>query len=143
MKIARVLIFAIALINFFFGGFALVATDKVAELVSLVPGAPHAHGEMRAVFGGLVAALGAMLAIGAADPRYRSWLGAAGMIFGGLALGRLVSLFADGVETYTLVTLAFEGGSAALCWFVARERCEVPAPSTGRAATSPAAGRSA
>lgn len=121
MLVVRALLALIALGNVFFGAFALVATDKVAAFIRLVPEAPQAHGEMRAIFGGLVLALAALVAAGAMDPgKYGRWLSAAGLIFGGLALGRVLSLVADGAVTYTLIALALEGGSAALCFYAAR-----------------------
>lgn len=121
MLVVRALLALIALGNVFFGAFALVATDKVAAFIRLMPEAPQAHGEMRAIFGGLVLALAALVAAGAMDPgKYGRWLSAAGLIFAGLALGRVVSLIADGIVTYTLVALVLEGGAAALCWYGAR-----------------------
>lgn len=105
----------LVVVNVGFGVFAVAAPGRVAGMVGWTIDAPHGAGELRAVYGGLVGALGVMLGL-AWSRRDGSWYSALAIGFAGLTLGRLVSLAVDTVATYTLVAAVFEGLTALFLW---------------------------
>lgn len=102
---------ALVAINVLFGLYALAMPAGVAEMAGWAILEPRGAGELRAVYGGLVGALGVMLAI-AWRRRDGSWYEALALGFAGLTLGRLVSLVADGFSTYTVIAAVFEALTA-------------------------------
>ena len=123
----RLGVWLLVAINVGFGLYAIAAPHGVAEMVGVTIVETRGAGELRAVYGGLVGALGVMLALAwrRADG---SWFTALAIGFAGLALGRLVSLAVDGYATYTLLAAVFEALAAL---FLAR---------AGRAVTAQRAG---
>ncbi|WP_438028138.1 DUF4345 domain-containing protein [Sorangium sp. So ce233] len=79
-------------------GLAFLAAPGLLTLVDLSPATPTASSDVRAIFGGLELGVAALLAICARRPAwYRAGLTAQALTFGGLALGRLLSLALDGL----------------------------------------------
>jgi hypothetical protein len=117
MKIWKALVATLGLANLAFGAVALVAPGRIAGLIGVELLGPAAQGEIRAVFGGLVLVLGGTMFAALRHPDGPAWLRLLALAFAGLALGRVASLVADGVQTYTLLALLLEAGSAAvLAW---------------------------
>jgi hypothetical protein len=84
--------------------------------------------ELRAMYGGLQAAIGALALAGwLRAPLRRPALVALGFLCAGLALGRFSGVLVDGgTSTYTIVGLCFEVGSAAAAaWLLSRAPQEV------------------
>lgn len=108
----------IGVAHLIFGIFALYAPVQVAGLMGLEPLSAGGHGEIRALYGGLVAAVGIAILRGAmGGPAGKQWLMAIAVAFSGLAVGRIVSLAGDGVAAHTLGALAFEGGIAGFLFY--------------------------
>jgi hypothetical protein len=101
-------------VNVAFGSVATVLPGPVADFVGLAPQSDSALGELRAVFGGLVLSLGALMLVAPwrRDGPTIAW--AVGTCYVGLTLGRLVSLALEGPSAYTGVALGLEGGAAAV-----------------------------
>ena len=79
-------------------GLAFLLAPEYLRLVDLTPTSATARSDVRAVFGGLELGLAAFFAVCARRPAARrAGLLAAALAFGGLALGRLLSLAGDGV----------------------------------------------
>ncbi len=105
MNWLRTLLLLVALAHVALGAVGLYVPERVAAFIGLDPLTRGALGEVRAVYGGMLAALGLVLvraALGNAA-RARPWLLAAAFAYGGLVLGRFVSLGVDGFSLYTLV----------------------------------------
>ena len=75
---------------------------------------------MRAVYGGLILALGIVMAWALRHPKGGHWLHAIGLCFLGLVAGRAVSLVADGLTTWNAAALVLEGATAVLLLFAGR-----------------------
>ncbi|MEM7245900.1 MAG: DUF4345 family protein [Acidobacteriota bacterium] len=114
----KVLVVLLSVINVGFGLLGLVSPKRVGELVDLSPLNPSAHGELRAVFGGLLVALG-VITVRALQQGDAGVLQAVGWGFLGLAVGRLISLALDGVTTYTGLALVFEAAAGLLLMYAA------------------------
>ena len=111
----RVLLGLIAAVNLAWGAISILDPLWAARMVGLeVPDAPAALGELRAVYGGLVGSLGVVLALAVLRRPLRAWYGALAILFAGLVLGRVVSLFADGFDAFTVLALGVEGITALL-----------------------------
>ena len=121
----KALVATLGLANLAFGLVALVAPVKIAALVGVQLLRPAAHGEFRAVFGGLVLVLGGLMLAGLRHGDGVVWCRLLAFAFAGLAFGRVVSLFADGVQSYTLVAFLLEAGSAVLLAWDPRRRAPV------------------
>lgn len=112
----RYVLIGLGLVHVVLGVFGLYAPESVAGFLSLDPLNAAALGEVRAVFGGLMLGIGIVFVRGSTGGRgARQWLMAAAVGYAGLALGRILSLAADGVRFHTLVSLLVE---AAVCAFV-------------------------
>lgn len=125
-----------------FGVYALSAPLQVAGLLSLSPATPGASGEIRAVFGGLAAAMGVAILRGARrGPAGRQWLLLLALAFAGLVLGRVASLAGDGFALHTVLSMILEGGIAAILLYAAGEAGGAGgAPRSAPGATSGGAG---
>ncbi len=83
---------------------------------------------MRAAFGGLIMAMGVILIRGTfGGAGGRQWLLAASVAYGGLFIGRVVSLGTDGVWAHTLLSGLIEGAMAAVLVYAGFELGK-PAP---------------
>lgn len=80
--------------------------------------------ELRAMYGGLQAAIGALCALGCLSPAWRSHaLVALGFLTAGLGLARLAGVFlGGGLSSYTTMALVLEYASAGLALAFARKR---------------------
>jgi hypothetical protein len=72
--------------------------------------------ELRAMYGGLQAAIGALCALGALQPRWRGHaLVTLAFLAAGLGLARLIGVAIDGgTSSYTIAAIVFEGLSAGI-----------------------------
>jgi hypothetical protein len=94
---ARFVLVASAIAFAGIGAAFLVCPEAMAEHVGLSLARAIADNDVRAVYGGLQIGIGAFLATCAARPAwFRPGLVAQLFLFGGLALARVVSLFAAG-----------------------------------------------
>ncbi|MEZ6195136.1 MAG: DUF4345 family protein [Planctomycetota bacterium] len=94
----------------FFSVWDLTGTAKLTGFAMITRGG---YGEFRAVYTGLVAAVGALLVLSPFRPEGRAWLQTLCFIFAGLACGRILSLALDGSDPQTVLGLIFEGAAAA------------------------------
>lgn len=100
-----------ALANLGFAAIALALPERAAELSELDLTPAAARAEYRAVFGGLVGALGlGMLWVVLRRERAGAWLLA--LLFGGLVFGRGVDLILGSFEVTQLALMALETGMA-------------------------------
>ncbi len=100
MLFARVVLTVSALPFLGIGAGFLAAPTSMAANVDLAVGSATAASDVRAVYGGLQLAIGAFLVAGAFSRAYlRTGLLLQIIAFGGLALGRLVSLPIDGAPS--------------------------------------------
>lgn len=96
-----------------YGTYLIFQPGYLTEVSTLVAATPTAITEIRAMYGGLEAALGVAALLGILKPgmtRHALWV----LLFAtaGLATGRCIGLALDGDPTlYTLGALAFEGPS--------------------------------
>lgn len=108
----------IGIAHLIFGVFALYAPGQVAGMIGLDMETAGGRGEVRALYGGLVCAVGVAILRGAmAGPSAKQWLLVIAVLYSGLAVGRIVSLAGDGVAFHTLGALAVEGGLAAFLFY--------------------------
>lgn len=110
----------VAIATLSIGGYGLVEPRSVGELAHLEPASSAGVGELRAIYGGLLLAIGSLMvfvALGRAD---RSVARVLAWCFWGFALGRLLSLIVEGTHSYTWGTLAFESVTAALLMLATR-----------------------
>ena len=112
--VLRVLLYLFALLNAAVGAAALAVPRRLATSIGYELTGTAAYGEMRAVYGGLFLAFGIVVVVALQRPDSGSWLMALGLLYVGLAGGRLVSAVLDGAVRYTLVTALIEVGGAAL-----------------------------
>lgn len=116
----RILVVIVAVVNVAWGLFALARPAAAGRFVGLSSLGPHGAGELRAVYGALVIAIGVLIGLSLRIDGGEHWLRAFAILFAALACGRLVSLAADGASGYTLAALALEGGMAALLVWASR-----------------------
>lgn len=90
----------------------------------VVATSPTGTVELRAMYGGLQAAIGALCALGALSATWRSHaLVVLGFLAAGLGLSRLLGVLAGGgLSSYTTMALLIEFTSAGLAWALARRR---------------------
>ena len=115
-----------------YGIYCIVAPEYLAEVAGVAAMTPTGTTEIRAMYGGLQAALGVMSVFALARPVYaHSAATALCFVLGGLFLARLTGFMVDDSGSdYTYGTLVFESTYAVAAGFMARRS----APSTG---TSP------
>ncbi len=116
----RAILYVLALLNVAWGVFALVRPAVAGRFVGLEPTSAHGTGELRAVYGALVIAIGLLVGLAARADGGEQWLRALAVMFAAIACGRLVSLAFDGVNGYTLAALGLEGGTAVLLAWAAK-----------------------
>lgn len=113
-------LWALGVLHLIFGGYALFAPASVASFMGFELQGAGAVGEVRAIFGGLVFAIGLAILRGAAGGvRGRQWLFAVALGYAGLFAGRVVSLAGDGPTAHTLLSMAVEGAFAGFLLFAA------------------------
>src|SRR5512134_944627 len=98
-----------------YGIYCFAAPASLAEAAGVAFQSPTGSTELRAMYGGLQAAIGLLAALGALQPGWRRpALGALGFLTAGLGAARLAGLALDGgFSSYTGTALAFESVSAA------------------------------
>jgi hypothetical protein len=113
-----------------YGLYCLVQPGSLAEAAGVTAVSATASTELRAMYGGLQSAIGAL----ALAALLRPGLGRAALVClfclcAGLGSGRLVGVALDGgVSSYTALALVFEFGSAAVAaWLLARAPGDVHA----------------
>ncbi len=122
MKWLKPLLFAAGIGHVVLGLYFLYEVDAVARLLGFDLLNTGARGELRALAGGLVVALGAAVLRGAIGGRFgRQWLYAVGGIYSGLLAGRVVSLGMDGLAAHTLFAGLFEAALAVLFFWSGAE----------------------
>ena len=103
-----------AAIHLAYAAWVLADPVSAASVSGIVLDGAAARGEFRALFGGLVAALGAVLACAPFSRSGPVALTTLAFLYGGLAFGRVVALVAERPVRYTLILLVAEGAFA-LC----------------------------
>jgi hypothetical protein len=117
---ARIFLALSALVWLPYGLFCFVDPGFLAGAAGVAFQSPTGSTELRAMYGGLQAGLGALALAGCMrPPLQRSALLALGFLTAGLALARLGGVALDGaVSAYTLAGLGFEFTSAGLSAFL-------------------------
>lgn len=119
----RLFLAAQALLLSAFGLGYLVAPAEMAALSGASLPSPAALTDVRAYYGALQLALGAAAGLGALQPaRQGATLGLFGLLYGALALGRMLGLALDGMadQGFNLGALGFEVVCAGICLLGAR-----------------------
>jgi hypothetical protein len=114
--LARVFLAVSALLWLPYGLFCLVQPGALAGIAGVAAGSPTGSAELRAMYGGLQAGLGALCAGGALRPGLaRPALLALAFLGGGLGIARLAGAAIDGAwSPYTRMGLALEWTTLAL-----------------------------
>jgi hypothetical protein len=122
--IARVFLALSGLIWFPYGIYCFFAPGYLADAAGVVSTTVTGNIELRAMYGGLQAGIGALAFAGALRPAWLpSVLFAGCFVFGGLALSRSLAAFGAGeVSPYTAFGLVFEWTSTALAFWLLRAR---------------------
>ena len=115
-NVIRALLLIIAVINILFGAVAIAQPRRVASWVGFELMGTGALGEFRAVYGGLVAVVGILIAIAAWTANGGPLSGYLALVFAGLVAGRVVSLLIDGFSWYSIAAGIFELVAAGLLW---------------------------
>ncbi len=121
---ARIFLAFSALLWLPYGLFCFFQPSYLAEVAGVAAISPTGPIELRAMYGGLEAALGALSAVAVFRPQLlRPALVALAFLCSGLFLARLLGAgLGQEVSSYTALGLAFELISAALAsWLLARE----------------------
>lgn len=111
-----VLLWILAVVNIGWGVWAMWASRAAADLLGFELKKPSAHGEIRAVYGGLVLGLGVMIVVALQRPDPGEWMLALAIGFLFLTIGRLMSCILDGASPYTLMALGGEGSVTILLY---------------------------
>jgi hypothetical protein len=100
----------------------LLAPVAMMQSVEIAIASPLARGDVRAVYGGMEVALGALLLLaGQRSDRVRPGLFAAGVLFTGMASGRLLGVLLDGAPPpFGWFLLLLEAGGAVINFAMAR-----------------------
>lgn len=125
LTVLRITLYLFALLNAAIGVAALTVPKRLAGAIGYELTDTAAYGEMRAVYGGLFLALGVAVALALHRHDGAGWLMALGVLYVGLASGRLVSALLDGPVRYTLITALVEVGGAALLIYASLRLDEV------------------
>ncbi len=120
----NIALYMLAVVNMLYGAFALVFPGEAADLVGFELRDDSSYGEVRALHGGLVLAIGIVIFEAVRRPAWRRLLDAIGLCFLGLVFGRLISLAVDGFSGYTLTAGAFEVVAASLLLYAGIRRTE-------------------
>jgi hypothetical protein len=122
---ARIFLALSALLWLLYGLYCLLVPGSLAESAGVVATTPTGTTELRAMYGGLQAAIGLLALAGVVRGGLtRPALIAIGTLTAGLGSARLIGLLLDGGFTgYTGFGLGFEWTSALLCrWLLRRGR---------------------
>jgi hypothetical protein len=113
MSRTRVFLVASALVWLPYGLFCLARPDFLREAAGVAVESATGRTEVRAMYGGLQAALGILVVLGVADRRReRGVLTVLAVLCAGLFSARLIGVLIDGgFSSYTASGLVFEGGS--------------------------------
>lgn len=120
---ARIFLAIVALVWLPYGIFCFIQPGFLQEAAGVSFTSPTGSTELRAMYGGLQAAVGVLALAGALRARLSPMaLLALAVLCGGLGLARLLGAFIDGsFSAYTLSGLTLEFGLLALCaWFLRR-----------------------
>ena len=131
MKWLKPLLLVIALGQIVVGLYFFYAVDVAAQLLGFDLLNTGSRGELRALAGGLVVSIGIMILRGTIGGQFgRQWLYAAGIVYSGLFVGRIVSLGMDGLAAHTVFAGLFETVMAVLLFWAGAEvgRSTVRAP---------------
>lgn len=93
-----------------YGIYCLLAPEQLAMVAGIAANAPHGITELRAMYGGVQAAIGLAALLGAIRPEHARWsLQFQAVIFAGLAPVRLLSALTTGeFSQYTVGAIGFE-----------------------------------
>jgi hypothetical protein len=117
----RAAISIVAAINLLFGIVAMIQPARVAGWIGFELSGAGATGEMRAVYGGLVAVVGILMLFAVWTNVGAPLLWPLALLFAGLVIGRIVSLAFDGFAFYTFAATVFEilaAGLLAYAWWL-------------------------
>jgi hypothetical protein len=120
----RILLALSALVWLPYGLYCFVAPAALATIAGVAAGSTTGSIELRAMYGGLQLAIGALAGAGALRAALaRPALFALAFLCGGLFLARALAALIEGeLSSYTAMGLAFELGSAGLAgWLLSRE----------------------
>jgi len=119
---ARIFLALSGLVWFPYGVYLFFQPDYLADAAGIVSTTATGKIELRAMYGGLQAGIGALAFAGALRPAWmRPVLFAGCFLFGGLALSRSLAAIAVGeVSPYTAFGLCFEWASTALALWLLR-----------------------
>lgn len=120
---AQVFLGLSALVWLPYGIFCLVQPSFLEGTAGVAASTATGTVELRAMYGGLQAAIGVLCALGSVSPTWRGHaLITLGFLTAGLGLARLAGVAAGGgLSSYTAVALVFEFGSAGLALTFARK----------------------
>ena len=120
---SRIFLALSALVWLPYGLFCLVQPSFLAGAAGIAASTATGTVELRAMYGGLQAAIGTLCALGSASPLWRAHaLVGVGVLSAGLGLARLAGVVAEGdLSSYTGAALVFEFASAGLAFFFARK----------------------
>lgn len=121
----RVFLFFSALVWLPYGLFLTVLPDKLAGIAGVVATSATGTVELRAMYGGLEVAIGALCLAAAVSPAWRTHgLAALAFLYTGLASTRLIATLGAGeFSFYLIAALAVELPSAIVAiWLLGRER---------------------
>jgi hypothetical protein len=126
---ARIFLGASALLWIPYGLYCFFRPEALAEAAGVSFGTPTGATEIRATYGGLTFALGALAALGALSPAWtRQALLTLGVACAGFGLARLAGVALDGGTTaYTVQALALEFVTVALVALFLRAPAPRPA----------------
>lgn len=116
----RIFLLLSALVWLPYGIYCTLHPEYLAEVAGVAFQSPTGSTEVRAMYGGLQAALGVLAVFGALRPDWvRPALAAIGFATTGLGSARLVGALLDGgVSSYTTMALGFEFTSAAIAFLL-------------------------
>jgi len=120
--VARIFLALSGLVWFPYGVYCFFSPGYLADAAGIVSTTATGNIELRAMYGGLQAGIGALALAGALRPVWvRPVLFAGCFLFGGLAVTRLLAAIGTGeVSSYTAFGLCFEWTSTALALWLLR-----------------------
>jgi uncharacterized protein DUF4345 len=127
---ARIFLGLSALVWLPYGVYCFFVPGSLAEAAGVASRSATGITELRAMYGGLEAALGALCAIALLRPALvRPALVALGSLAAGLASARAAGIALDGeLSSYTAMALALEVPTAAIAFFLLTREGARPAP---------------
>ena len=116
----RIALYLSAFVNVAWGLFALLAPSRAAEILHFELTSGRSSSELRAVYGGAVATLGAMTVWGLHRPDGASWFELLAYGFFGLCVGRALSVALDPNKLYSGGVFALELAFGVLLFVASR-----------------------